>query len=49
VDEVQAEGVHSVVWDGRDEAGQEVGSGVYFYRLEVPGQFAAVRQMALVR
>ena len=26
-------GTHRVVWDGRDAAGVEVGSGVYFYRL----------------
>lgn len=30
-------GVHEVVWDGTDDAGQRVGSGVYFVRLETPG------------
>jgi hypothetical protein len=28
-------GYHSVIWDGRDDAGAEVGSGVYFARLAV--------------
>ncbi|MBN1434974.1 T9SS type A sorting domain-containing protein [Candidatus Fermentibacterales bacterium] len=29
---------HSVVWDGRDQSGSEVGTGVYFCRLESAGQ-----------
>ena len=34
VDEYTEPGSHSVVWDGRDRFGQEVGSGLYYYRLE---------------
>jgi len=30
-------GYHSVVWDGRDDRGVEVGSGVYFCRMEAEG------------
>jgi hypothetical protein len=26
-------GLHSVVWDGRDDRGVQVGSGIYFYRM----------------
>jgi len=33
-DEVQAPGVHSAVWFGKNRTGQNVASGVYFYRLE---------------
>ncbi|MCP4550244.1 MAG: hypothetical protein GY835_27600 [bacterium] len=29
-----AAGHHSVVWDGRDETGEQVSSGVYFYRID---------------
>ena len=29
---------HSVVWDGLDESGSEVGTGIYFCRLESAGQ-----------
>jgi flagellar hook assembly protein FlgD len=29
----QTPGDHAVVWDGRDEAGREVGTGIYMYRL----------------
>ena len=28
-------GTHQVVWDGRGERGQQVASGIYFYRLQV--------------
>lgn len=31
---VREAGTHSVKWDGRDASGVNVGSGVYFYRLE---------------
>jgi flagellar hook assembly protein FlgD len=30
------EGAHSAEWDGRDEAGLRVPSGVYFLRLSSP-------------
>jgi hypothetical protein len=33
IDDVLPAGSRSVVWDGRNQKGSEVGSGVYFYRL----------------
>ena len=33
VDETRRAGKHVVQWDGRDDAGREVGSGVYHFRL----------------
>jgi len=41
-------GFHTVVWDGRDDAGNKVGSGVYLCRLEA-GDFVAVRKMLLLK
>jgi hypothetical protein len=41
-------GAHSVTWDGRDNAGATVGSGVYFYRLDA-GKFSATRKMILLK
>ena len=38
VDEEQLPGYYQVLWDGRDNSGKGVSSGVYFYRLEVEGQ-----------
>ncbi len=41
-------GQHAVEWDGRDDDGSEVASGVYFYRL-VAGEITATRKMVLAR
>jgi len=46
--EVLDAGPHSVVWDGRDGSGREVGSGVYLYLLETPFEIRE-RKMLLVR
>ena len=41
-------GPHSVLWDGTDENGVQVSSGVYFYEL-VQGRERQTRKMTLVR
>jgi len=41
-------GFHIAVWDGKDESGVAVASGVYFYRLTVDG-FSQIRKMILVQ
>ena len=46
VDGSQAAGVHTVQWDGRNESGQQVSSGVYFYRLQ-SGTFRKTMKMVL--
>ncbi len=38
----------SVYWDGRNDAGERVSSGVYFYTLEA-GSFRATRKMLIVK
>jgi hypothetical protein len=43
----QAAGEHQVTWDGRDEAGRPVATGIYFYRLE--GTPTATRKLLLLR
>jgi hypothetical protein len=43
-------GRHTIVWDGRDDAGQEAASGIYLYRLEaVDGGFVETKRMVLLR
>jgi len=37
-----------VTWDGKDAAGGDVASGVYFYRLETTA-FSSTRKMILLR
>jgi hypothetical protein len=41
-------GEHSATWNGRDGSGHEVGSGVYFYRLDA-GKNTATRKMVMLR
>ncbi|MBI2502242.1 MAG: right-handed parallel beta-helix repeat-containing protein [Candidatus Latescibacteria bacterium] len=41
-------GVYTYAWDGRDDQGRQVASGVYLCRLEA-GEFGAVERLALVR
>ena len=41
-------GSYQKTWDGRDESGQAVASGIYFARLEAGG-FTATRKMVLLR
>ncbi len=41
-------GRYDLAWDGRDDRGRSVGSGVYFYRL-VAGENESTRKMTLIR
>ncbi len=51
VDERQPAGLQTVAWDGADNRGHQVGSGVYFYRLQTAGEEAPglTRKMLLLR
>lgn len=55
VNDVQETGLHSVIWDGNNDAGLRVSSGTYFYRLTaksigVPNKaFTQVKKMLLLR
>jgi len=35
-------------WDGRNEAGEEVASGIYFYTIQA-GDFKAIKKMVIQR
>jgi len=48
VEGVREAGSHSVLWDGRDESGEPLSSGVYLYRLRA-GELVQARKMLLIR
>lgn len=48
VDGFEAAGHKVVIWDGTNEEGEQVASGVYFYRLDA-GEFTATKKMVLLR
>lgn len=48
VDEHRDTGHHSVNWDGKDEQGEEVASGIYFYKIKIPG-FEKTKKMVLLK
>jgi hypothetical protein len=48
VDDLFAPGTYSVVWDGRDDFDREVGSGIYFYRMQTE-ELTQTRKMVLIK
>ena len=48
VNTTQPAGSYSVTWDGRDDRGRSVASGVYFYRLTTD-QLVQARKMVLLK
>jgi len=50
VKERQHSGEYRVTWDGKDDEGKDLSSGVYFYRLRVSGiPFVEGKKMVLIR
>jgi hypothetical protein len=48
VNERQDAAFYKVVWDGRNDLGESVASGLYFYRM-VSGNFSKIEKMTLVK
>jgi hypothetical protein len=48
VSKEQKAGYYNVVWDGRNEAGQTVSTGLYLYRVQA-GSFVATQKMLMLK
>lgn len=48
VNEIKAAGQHNAVWNGTDDAGRVVSSGVYFYKMNT-GKYNATKKMIMIK
>ena len=48
VNELKSEGSYQIQWDGTDNYGRRVSSGVYFYRITT-GEFSQTRKMVILK
>ncbi len=49
VDEPRPAGSHTARWNGADDAGRRLGSGVYFYELQTASGFRDARKLVLLK
>jgi len=49
VDRTHAAGAYTVRWNGTDDAGRHLGSGVYFYEIQTAGGFRESRKLVLLK
>ena len=43
------QGNHSIVWNGNNEFGKKIGSGIYYYKLNVNGKTEAIKKCLLLK
>jgi len=48
VNEELAAGKHSVIWNGADDSGKSVSSGIYFYKMRA-GNYTSTKKMILMK
>ena len=48
VDQTQGPGTYNVNWDGSDDRGRQISSGVYFYRIQA-GDYVSTRKMVVLK
>ena len=49
VDKKLNAGTHQIVWDGTDDSGNAVSSGIYFYKMECGDKFIGFKKMILMK
>jgi len=40
---------HSIIWNGTDQTGKTVSSGIYFYKMKAGGRYTSTRKMILMK
>jgi flagellar hook assembly protein FlgD len=45
---VRSKGLHSVIWDGKNNQGKEVASGIYFYQLATDN-YKETKKLVLIK
>jgi len=48
VNENQAMGKHSVIWNGTDNSGRPVRGGIYFYQMKLNDNISVTKKMLLL-
>lgn len=48
IDEKQIAGEYSIIWDGKDDIGQQVASGIYMYKIHTQ-DFVKTKKMIIIR
>ncbi len=48
INDHQTSGDHEVIWNGKSDAGQDVGTGVYFYKMTT-GNYTKINKMTLLK
>jgi len=48
VNEILPAGNHSIVWNGADEKGKPIASGVYLYKMRI-GNYVSTKKMILMK
>ena len=49
VDEEMTLGSHSIIWDGTDDRGNTVASGIYLYKMKAGGRYTSTKKMILLK
>jgi flagellar hook assembly protein FlgD len=48
MNESREAGNHSIVWNGTDNTGRSIGSGIYYYKMQA-GSYSSTRKMVLMK
>jgi flagellar hook assembly protein FlgD len=48
LNDVKAAGNHTVVWNGKDNNGRSVSSGIYYYKMNT-GKYSSTKKMIMMK